>query len=157
MNKILNRFKFWETKEQPYVKPQKFVDLKRTNSIVSFIHPGHPLYDNIAAKEENRLRILAPNETAYSENSLTHNFAAIVIYNGLNYLIINSLKHFKEQSIGGLLQFDENIYNVIPFLKTKKNTKLPATTLSAKRMNMTTPLKVTLSLPNKTEKRQNNA
>lgn len=38
------------------------------------------------------------------------------------------------------------------FLKTKKNTKLPATTLSAKRMNMTTPLKVTLSLPNKTEK-----
>lgn len=94
MNKILNWFKFWETKEQPYVKPQKFVDLKRTNSIVSFIHPGHPLYDNIAAKEENRLRILAPNETAYSENSLTHNFAAIVIYNGLNYLIINSLKHF---------------------------------------------------------------
>lgn len=42
MNKILNWFKFWETKEQPYVKPQKFVDLKRTNSIVSFIHPGHP-------------------------------------------------------------------------------------------------------------------
>ena len=39
MNKILNWFKFWETKEQPYVKPQKFVDLKRTNSIVSFIHP----------------------------------------------------------------------------------------------------------------------
>ena len=120
MNKILNWFKFWETKEQPYVKPQKFVDLKRTNSIVSFIHPGHPLYDNIAAKEENRLRILAPNETAYSENSLTHNFAAIVIYNGLNYLIINSLKHFKEQSIGGLLQFDENIYNVIPFFEDEE-------------------------------------
>ena len=150
MNKILNWFKFWETKEQPYVKPQKFVDLKRTNSIVNFIHPGHPLYDNIAAKEENRLRILAPNETAYSENSLTHNFAAIVIYNGLNYLIINSLKHFKEQSIGGLLQFDE--ITSFLFLKTKKNTKLPATTFSVKRMNMTIPLKVTPSLPNKTEK-----
>ena len=120
MNKILNWFKFWETKEQPYVKPQKFVDLKRTNSIVSFIHPGHPLYENIAAKEENRLRILAPNETAYSETSLTHNFAAIVIYNGLNYLIINSLKHFKEQSIFGLLQFYENIYIVIPFFEDEE-------------------------------------
>ncbi len=121
MNKILNWFKsFGSDKEQSYVKPQKFVEIKRSSSIVSFIHPGHPLYDNIVAKEENQLRILAPNETAYNEESLTHNFVAIVVCNGLNYLVVNSFKHFKEQSIGGLLQFDENIYSVIPFFEDEE-------------------------------------
>ena len=94
--------------------------LKRENSSVNFIHPGHPLYDNIAAAEENKYRILAPNESAYDEVSLTHNFAAIVTHNQQNFLVINTFKHFKEQSIGGLLQYDENIYSVIPFFENEE-------------------------------------
>ncbi len=120
MNKILNWFKALKNTEPAYIKPQKLVDLKRRNCTVNFITPGHPLYDNIVAKEENQLRIKAPNETAYNETSLTHNFVAIVTYNNLNYLVINSHKHFKEQSIGGLLQFDENIYNIIPFFEDEE-------------------------------------
>ena len=120
MNKILNWFKTLKNAEPAYIKPQKLVDLKRQNCTVNFIHPGHPLYDNIVAKEENQLRIKAPNETAYNETSLIHNFVAIVTYNDMNYLVINSLKHFKEQSIGGLLQFDENIYNIIPFFEDEE-------------------------------------
>lgn len=120
MNKIFNWLKSLKNAETPYIKPQKFVDLKRQNSSVNFIHPGHPLYDNIVSKEENQLRIKAPNETAYNETSLTHTFVAVVEYNEQNYLVINSLKHFKEQSIGGLLQFDENIYNVIPFFENEE-------------------------------------
>lgn len=120
MNKISNWFKALKNTEPAYVKPQKFVDLKRQNGTVNFITPGHPLYDNIVAKEENQLRIKAPNETAYNETSLTHNFVAVVQYNAQNYLVINSLKHFKEQSIGGLLQFDENIYNIIPFFENEE-------------------------------------
>lgn len=120
MTEILNHLKFWKSKDLQYVKPQKFVEIKRGNTAVSFIHPGHPLYDNIAAKEENQLRILAPNETAFSENSLIHSFVAITVYNNQSYLVINSLKHFKEQSIGGLLQFDENIYNIIPFFENEE-------------------------------------
>ena len=120
MNKISNWFKALKNAEPAYIKPQKFVDIKRQNCTVNFIHPGHPLYDNIVAKEENQLRIKAPNETAYNETSLTHNFVAIVQYNEQNYLVINSLKHFKEQSIGGLLQFDENIYNIIPFFESEE-------------------------------------
>ena len=117
MLNILNWFKGFGKDGEPYVKPQKFVDLKRHQSAVKFITPGHPLYDNIVAAEENETCLLAPNEAAYSENSLTHNFVAIVTYNELNYLVINSFKHFKEQSIGGLLQYDENIYTVIPFFE----------------------------------------
>lgn len=120
MNKISNWLKTLGAKEEQYIKPQKFIDIKRSQIEVNFIHPGHPLYDNIVTKEENKLRILAPNETAYSENSLIHNFVAIINYNELNYLIINSFKHFKEQSIGGLLQYDENIYNIIPFYENEE-------------------------------------
>lgn len=112
---ILNWFKSRKKNESVYIKPQKFVDLRRDSSAVEFIHAGHPLYDAVVSKEENRLRLLAPNETAYNETSLTHNFVAIVSSNEKTFLVINSFKHFKEQSIGGLLQFDENIYNVIPF------------------------------------------
>lgn len=118
--KILNWLKSLTKNDQTYLKPQKFVDIKRDSSTVEFIHAGHPLYDAIVSKEENRLRLLAPNETAYNETSLTHNFVAIVVYNNNNYLVINSFKHFKEQSIGGLLQFDENIYNVIPFFEDEE-------------------------------------
>lgn len=120
MNRLFNWFKSLANSEPAYVKPQKFVDIKRGASTVAFIHPGHPLYDNIVAKEENQLRIKAPNEAAYNETSLIHNFVAIVAYNNQNYLMINSFKHFKEQSIGGLLQFDENIYNVIPFFENEE-------------------------------------
>lgn len=119
MRKILNWLKTL-TSGEVYIKPQKFVDLKRGQSTVEFIYPGHPLYDNIVAAEENKVRLLAPNETAYNENSLIHNFVAIVVYNELNYLVINSVKHFKEQSIGGLLQFDENIYEVMPFFEDEE-------------------------------------
>ena len=115
MSKISSWLKSLGNKEASYIKPQKFVETKRKPIEVNFIHPGHPLYDNIVSKEENKLRILAPNEAAYSENSLIHNFVAIIQYQELSYLIINSFKHFKEQSIGGLLQYDENIYNIIPF------------------------------------------
>ncbi|MBO5038026.1 MAG: hypothetical protein J6C85_01015 [Alphaproteobacteria bacterium] len=118
--KILNWLKSLKRNEQTYIKPQKFVNIKRDSSTVEFIHAGHPLYDAIVSKEENRLRLLAPNETAYNETSLTHNFVAIVTYNDNKYLVINSFKHFKEQSIGGLLQFDENIYNVIPFFEDEE-------------------------------------
>lgn len=118
--KILNWLKSLTKNEQTYIKPQKFVNIKRDSSTVEFIHAGHPLYDAIVSKEENRLRLLAPNETAYNETSLTHNFVAIVTYNDNKYLVINSFKHFKEQSIGGLLQFDENIYNVIPFFEDEE-------------------------------------
>lgn len=117
MNKISSWLKSLGNKETPYIKPQKFIEIKRNQIEVNFIHPGHPLYDNIVSKEENKLRILAPNEAAYSENSLIHNFVAIIQYQELSYLIINSFKHFKEQSIGGLLQYDENIYNIIPFFE----------------------------------------
>lgn len=120
MSKILNWLRTLGNAEDRYIKPQKFVDLKREKSEVNFIHPGHPLYDNIVAKEKNQLRIMAPNETAYNETSLIHNFVAIVTYNEQNYLVINSFKHFKEQSIGGLLQFDENIYNIIPFFEDEE-------------------------------------
>ncbi len=120
MNKISNWLKTFGSKEEKYIKPQKFIDLKRSQTKVNFIHPGHPLYDNIVTKEENQLRILAPNETAYSENSLIHNYVAIIEYQDLTYLIINSFKHFKEQSIGGLLQYDENIYNIIPFFENEE-------------------------------------
>ena len=116
MQKILNWLKNL-TGGETYIKPQKFVEIKRKQSTVEFIHPGHLLYDSIVSDEENKIRLLAPNEAAYNENSLTHNFVAIVVYNELNYLVINSFKHFKEQSIGGLLQFDENIYDVIPFFE----------------------------------------
>lgn len=119
MLKILNWLKS-HTKSNKYIKPQKFVELKRHNSSVEFIHPGHPLYDNIVAKEENNLRLLAPHDAAYSETSLIHNFVAIVTYNNETYLIINSFKHFKEQSIGGLLQFDETLYEVIPFFEDEE-------------------------------------
>lgn len=120
MNKLFNWLKSLSNSEPTYIKPQKFVNIKRDASIVNFIHPGHPLYDNIVSKENNQLRILAPNETAYNETSLTHNFVAIVTYADQNYLMINSFKHFKEQSIGGLLQFDENISNVIPFFENEE-------------------------------------
>ncbi len=120
MNKLFDWLKSLGNSEPVYIKPQKFVNIKRDSSSVNFIHPGHPLYDNIVSKEQNQLRILAPNETAYNETSLIHNFVAIVTYNNLNYLVICSLKHFKEQSIGGLLQFDENIYNVIPFYENEE-------------------------------------
>ncbi|MCM1323632.1 MAG: hypothetical protein NC218_05680 [Acetobacter sp.] len=120
MHKLLNWLKTLGNAEERYIKPQKFVDIKRQKTSVNFIHPGHPLYDNIVAKEENQLRIKAPNETAYNETSLIHNFVAIVTYNEQNYLVINSFKHFKEQSIGGLLQFDENIYNIIPFFEDEE-------------------------------------
>lgn len=122
MNNIFNWFKT-ENIHPLTEKEQTLLDIKRSSVIVNFIHPGHPLYDNIVAKEENDLHILAPNETAYNETSLTHNFVAIVIYNNQNYLVINSFKHFKEQSIGGLLQFDENIYEVIPFFETEEEYK----------------------------------
>ncbi len=118
MLNILNWFK--GRKNNLYIKPQKFVELKRNSATVEFIHAGHPLYDNIVDDEKNQLRLLAPNEAAYNETSLSHNFVAIVTYNGYNYLVINSFKHFKEQSIGGLLQFDENIYNVIPFFEDEE-------------------------------------
>ncbi len=120
MNKVLNWLKPQPENKHISEKREQLIALKRNNATVNFIHPGHPLYDNIAAKEENKLQILAPNETAYNENSLTHNFVAIVIFDNLSYLVINSLKHFKEQSIGGLLQFDENIYNVIPFFENEE-------------------------------------
>lgn len=122
MNNIFNWFKT-ENIHPLTEKEQTLLDIKRSGVIVNFIHPGHPLYDNIVAKEENDLHILAPNETAYNETSLTHNFVAIVVYNNQNYLVINSFKHFKEQSIGGLLQFDENIYEVIPFFETEEEYK----------------------------------
>ncbi len=120
MNKISSWLKSINSKDELYIKPQKFIKAKRDQIEVNFIHPGHPLYDNIVSQEENKLHILAPNETAYSENSLIHNFVAIIEYNELNYLIINSFKHFKEQSIGGLLQYDENIYNIIPFFENEE-------------------------------------
>ncbi len=107
----------------PYQKPQRFVDIKRSSVIVEFLTPGHPLYDNLLAKEENKLRILAPNDTAFDETSLIHNFVATVLYNDEHYLLINSFKHFKEQSIGGLLQYDENIFNIIPFFETESEYK----------------------------------
>lgn len=117
MNKLFNWIKTLGNTKPAYIKPQKFVDLKRNTSEVSFIYPDHPLYNTFTDEEENKLRILAPNESAYNETSLTHNFVAIVIYNDLKYLVVNSFKHFKEQSIGGLLQYDETIYNVIPFFE----------------------------------------
>lgn len=118
MSKILEKLNIFNKKDiSTNAKPQSFVDLKRASSQISFINQGHPLYDNIVAKEENKLRILAPNQTAFDETSLTHIFVAIVNVNEQNFLVINSLKHFKEQSIGGLLQFDEKIYNVIPFFE----------------------------------------
>lgn len=119
MSKIANWLKsFGGGSEKNYIKPQKFVTARRTLSEVEFIYPGHPLYDSIVTDEENKLDILAPNESAYNETGLTHNFVAIVRFNNAKYLVINSFKHFKEQSIGGLLQFDENLYNVIPFSET---------------------------------------
>jgi len=119
MLKILNWLKTHGKGDQ-YIKPQKFVELKRNSSNVEFIHAGHPLYDNIVAKEENNVRLLAPNDAAYNENSLIHNFVAIVTYNEATYLVINSFKHFKEQSIGGVLQFDETLYEVIPFFEDEE-------------------------------------
>lgn len=119
MLKIFNWLKS-HSKSNQYIKPQKFVELKRSESSVEFIHPGHPLYDNIVAEEENNIRLLAPNDAAYNENSLIHNFVAIVTYNEETYLVINSFKHFKEQSIGGLLQFDETLYEVIPFFEDEE-------------------------------------
>lgn len=116
MLKILNWLKS-HSKNKQYIKPQKFVELKRSNSTVKFIDAGHPLYDSIVIEEEDNIRLLAPNDAAYNEHSLVHNFVAIVTYNELTYLIINSFKHFKEQSIGGLLQFDETLYEVIPFFE----------------------------------------
>lgn len=116
MLKILNWLKP-HNKGSKYIKPQKFVEIKRNNTHIEFIHQGHPLYDNIVAKEENNLRLLAPNEAAYNETSLIHNFVAIATYKEDSYLVINSFKHFKEQSIGGLLQYDENIFEVIPFFE----------------------------------------
>ena len=122
MNKIFSWLKNIKSKEI-YLKPQRFVDLKRSQSVVEFLTPGHPLYDNLASTEENKLRILALNDAAFDETSLIHNFIATVIYNDQSFLIINSLKHFKEQSIGGLLQYDENIFNVIPFYETDEEYK----------------------------------
>ena len=119
MLKILSWLKS-RGKGNQYVKPQKFVELKRNGSSVEFIQVGHPLYDNIVAKEENNIRLLAPNDAAYNETSLIHNFVAIVTYNNDTYLVINSFKHFKEQSIGGLLQFDETLYEVIPFFEDEE-------------------------------------
>ena len=120
MNKIFNLFKASDNiKNKQYIKPQKFVEAKRAESTVTFIYPEHPLYDSIVSNEENKLHILAPNETAYNENSFTNMFAAIVTYNENSYLLVKSLKHFKEQSIGGLLQFDETIYQVIPFIENE--------------------------------------
>ncbi|MBR5598793.1 MAG: hypothetical protein IKW39_02000 [Alphaproteobacteria bacterium] len=118
MNKIISWIKKLNSKEI-YTKPQRFIDLKRATSIIEFLTPGHPLYDNLAQKEEDKLRILAPNDSAFDETSLNHNFIATVRYNDRSFLVINSLKHFKEQSIGGLLQYDENIFNVIPFFETE--------------------------------------
>ncbi len=118
MNMILNWFKLFKgatTTNNP--KEQVAIEMKRQKSSVEFIFPGHPLYDNIVTQEKNHLRILAPNETAYDETSLIHNFVAIVTNESNNYIVVNSSRHFKEQSIGGLLQFDENIYNVIPFFE----------------------------------------
>ena len=118
MKKILKKLSIFNKKDAIMnTKNQHFVDTKRASCKIDFINDGHPLYDNIVAKEENKLRILAPNHTAFDETSLTHIFVAIVNVNEQNFLIINSLKHFKEQSIGGLLQFDEKIYNVIPFFE----------------------------------------
>ena len=118
MLKILDWIKT-HGKPTVYIKPQKFVEIKRSASAMEFIEAGHPLYDNIVSAEENKVRLLAPNETAYDETSLLHNFVCIVTYNNAKYLVINSFKHFKEQSIGGLLQFDENIYHVIPFFENE--------------------------------------
>lgn len=106
---------FFGSNKRSKKKQQAFVSVKRTAIDVEFIYPGHPLYDNIVNQEENQLRILAPNETEYNETSLIHNFAAIINHNDCSYLVVNSTRHFKEQTIGGLLQFDENIYNVVPF------------------------------------------
>jgi hypothetical protein len=118
MNMILNWFKtFKGTTKNNNPKEQVAIEMKRQKSTVEFIFPGHPLYDNIVTQEKNQLRILAPNETAYDETSLIHNFVAIVTNEENNYIVVNSSRHFKEQSIGGLLQFDENIYNVIPFFE----------------------------------------
>ena len=117
--KILDWLKA-RTKNGRYIKPQKFIELKRSQSIIEFIHPGHPLYDNLAEAEDNQVHLLAPNEAAYNETSLTHNFVAIVTYNEQKHIVLNSFKHFKEQSIGGLLQFDENIYTVIPFFEDEE-------------------------------------
>ena len=118
MNMILNWFKsFKGTSKTNNPKEQFVAEMKRQKSSVEFIFPGHPLYDNVVTQEKNQLRILAPNETAYDETSLIHNFVAIVTNEENNYIVVNSSRHFKEQSIGGLLQFDENIYNVIPFFE----------------------------------------
>jgi hypothetical protein len=117
MNKIFSWLKNIKSKEI-YLKPQRFVEVKRSGSVVNFITPGHPLYYNIVSKEENVVRLFAPNQTAYNEKSTIHNFVATVVYNEQSYLLINTLKHFKEQTIGGILQYDENIYNVIPFFET---------------------------------------
>ncbi len=117
---MLKKMKIFNKKDTTTsIKTQLFIDQKRNSSVVRFISPGHPLYDNILEKEENSIRILAPNEEAFSEKSLTHIFAAIVTHNEQNYFVINTFKHFKEQGYGGLLQFDENIYNVIPFSETE--------------------------------------
>ena len=118
MNMILNWFKSIKgTANKSGPKEQVAVEMKRQKSTVEFIFPGHPLYDNIVTQEKNQLRILAPNETAYDETSLIHNFVAIVTNDSNTQVVVNSSRHFKEQSIGGLLQFDENIYNVIPFFE----------------------------------------
>ncbi|MBE6463677.1 MAG: hypothetical protein E7005_08025 [Alphaproteobacteria bacterium] len=117
MNKLFNWMKK-ANNDKKYIKPQRFVEVKRSGSVVNFITPGHPLYDNIVSKEENVVRLFAPNQTAYNEKSTIHNFVATVVYNEQSYLLINTLKHFKEQTIGGVLQYDETIYNVIPFFET---------------------------------------
>ena len=122
MNKLFNWIKKTE-KPNHHAKQQRFTDIKRTNSVVNFITPGHPLYDNIVSKEEDIVRFLSPNQTAFNEKSTIHNFVAIVTSNEQNYLLINTLKHFKEQSFGGLLQYDETIYNVIPFFETEEEYK----------------------------------
>ena len=119
MLNLLRWFKPHQTKV-PHSKAQKFVEIKRGNITVEFIHAGHPLYDNILDTEKDQVRLLAPNDAAYNETSLLHNFAAITTYNEQKYLVINTLKHFKEQSIGALLQYDENIYQVIPFLEDEE-------------------------------------
>ena len=119
MLKILDKIKSYG-KQNLYIKPQKLVDIKRSEVTVEFISAGHPLYDNIVSTEEKKIRLLAPNDTAYDETSLLHNFVCITTYNNNKYLVINSFKHFKEQSIGGLLQFDENIYNIVPFIEKEE-------------------------------------
>lgn len=118
MKNIVNWIKSLSGKPEE-TRQEKFTDIKRDSCLVEFIYPGHPLYDNLLTEEENKLRILAPNETAYNETSMLHVFAAVAHLNHRTYLVVNSTKHFKEQSIGGLLQFDENVYDVIPFEETE--------------------------------------